>query len=663
MSFLPNDWLVQFLYRQNLRELFALLLRYGVCAKGAQRTELVRSVCRTRRNLHDLGADNPKTDDLEMVSELWSQTLADLALEGWRSYQQTSLQKLPWPRERLYSDWLPEWDTAQEVIGEAIFLPDQITITEDEQFLRKFIQDHPDHAQAFCNLSVRLMERRDEIASERLFLHALALDPDAADTLLNYAVLLTQQGRLNEAENFLRKALSVRPDYIQAYCNLGYVLSEKKCYAESESVLRKALALQPDSQLALINITVPLFERKAYSEALEILQTILRHDPKHRGAALNRVACLFALGEKEAGEKRLKELIEEFPDDSDAMVKLALFLAGRGDEDDAYFWFQRAYQVSGFDPTIGFEFALFTLSLGRFSEGFELYEHRFEVKANGNPIRFTEHERWNGGALDGKRILIHAEQGLGDLIQFVRYVSILKERGGRVLLETREPLLRLFQGLTDMEKVFLEKTDIPPFDLFAPIASLPHLCGSTLATLPHQVPYLKVDPEWVNTWSPHIPKEGLRVGIVWSANPVARNVRDRSMSLTELAPLAKLPYLRLLSLQKGEEAEAQITEVDFEVLPLGSEIKDFADTAAIISQLDLVLTIDTSVAHLAGALNAPTWVMLPYDADWRWLRHRDDSPWYPSVRLFRQPTPGDWHALINIVTCALEEWAAERIGN
>ncbi|MBE7564008.1 tetratricopeptide repeat protein [Acidithiobacillus sp. HP-6] len=584
--------------------------------------------------------------------ELWQDTLFDLGLEGWKSYQYQNLEKFPWTLEQVQSEWLPQWDLVQEVVGEAILLPDLAVVSENEAFLRTFIQDNPEHAQAYGNLGVSLMERDDEVASERIFRHALEIDPDHSDTLLNFAVLLTRQKHLNEAEQLLKHALVVRPDYLHAYCNLGFVLSEQKRYAEAEEVLNKALDLQPESLMALVNITVPLFARKAYDKAEKILREILRQDPDHRGAALNLVACLYALGQKDAGEIKLRETIERFPDFSDAMVKLALVLAERDIVEEAYSLFQRAYEVSAGDPTTGFDFGLFALSLGRYEEGFQLYELRFAAKENCNPIRFPEHERWDGNALQGKRILIHAEQGIGDLIQTVRYVTELKRRGGRVLLETREPLLRLFSRLEDVEEVFLENTDIPTFDVFAPIMSLPHLCGTTVATIPNQFPYLTVDPQWIAKWAPSLPQKGLRVGVVWACNPLARNGQDRSLALSKLAPLAEIDGLHLISLQKGEAAEAQIGEVDFPLLPLGTEIGDFADTAAIISQLDLVLTVDTAVAHLSGALNVPTWVMLSHDGDWRWLRKRSDSPWYPSVRLFRQPAPGDWNGLISEVLSA-----------
>ncbi|WP_215844499.1 tetratricopeptide repeat protein [Acidithiobacillus montserratensis] len=662
MSILPNNWLLHFHYRQTLRELLALLLRFGTCGDKSQRAELARSARLNRRKLQDLRAIDSTAANAEAgdLSELWQDALCDLRLEGWQSYQYQNLEKHPWSLEQVQSEWFPQWDLVQEAIGEAILLPDITAINDDEAFLRTFIQDNPEHAQAYGNLGVCLMDRGDEFASEKIFRHALKIDPDHSDALLNFAVLLTRQKRLDESENLLKHALEVRPDYLHAYCNLGFVLSEQKRYAESEAVLHKALDLQPDSMNALVNITVPLFERKAYAEAEKILRSILRQDPDHRGAALNLVACLYALGKKDDGEITLRETIERFPDFSDAMIKLALVLADRDDIEEAYSWFQRAYEVSANDPTIGFDFSLFALSIGRYVEGFRLYELRFEAKENYNPIRFPERERWDGKLLQGKRILVHAEQGLGDLIQMVRYVAELKKRGGQVILETREPLLRLFSCLEDVEEVFLENTEIPSFDVFAPIMSLPHLCGTTVSTIPNQAPYLTVDEQWIAQWAPKLPAKGLRVGVVWASNPLARNGQERSLPLVKLAPLANIVGLHLVSLQKGESAEAQIEDVNFPLLPLGTEIVDFADTAAIISQLDLVLTVDTAVAHLSGALNVPTWVILSHDGDWRWLRKRSDSPWYPSIHLFRQPAPGDWDGLLLEVLSALNSLLLEQ---
>lgn len=644
--------------RQGLRALCTALLHYGVAPQSQRRRWLLR-VQRERRRLQDLQAAGVVALSNDVLQALWPEVLDDLLATGWQCQQAERLRVHPWSLFRLLSDWLPEWGVAQEIVGEALLLPPEPHMGEEERFLRDLLDREPEHQQAFINLGVRLMERGEEFASERIFQHLLALNPDSADGLLNYGVLLTNQKRYEETLQLLDRALALKPDYVQAYCNQGFVLSELERYEEAEQALRRALELDPDNHIALLNLTVPLHKREAHAESEQVLRKILARDPSHRGAAMNLVVCLYAQGRHADAEARLRQVIAEHPDCAEAKSKLGIFCCHRNDFAEAAHWLRLAYEDSGHEASPGFDLATFTLLQGDFVEGFRLYEHRFDVKENHNPKRFPGRERWAGEDLAGRRILVHAEQGLGDNLQCVRFVSELRRRGGRVLLETREPLLRLFQRLPDVEQVFLENTEIPEFDCFAPIMSLPHLCGTTIDTLP-PTPYLSTDPQWLAQWESLLPaRPGLRVGLVWSGNPLNRINKERSLPLSAFAPLAALPGVQLVSLQKGEAAEAELAGVDFPILPLGPQIGDYADTAAILQQLDLVISVDTSVAHLAGALQVPLWVLVAANPDWRWLAHRDDSPWYASARLFRQERSGDWSSAIARLVQALSAFSME----
>jgi tetratricopeptide (TPR) repeat protein len=646
--------------RQELRSLLSALLRYGL-SPAPHRQRWLASILRSRRRLQDAQAANWFCVDSALLAEMVPQVLADLQVQGHASYQWAELQRMPWEPERLLGDWLPAWGVVQELIGEALLLPHIASISEDERFLRDLLEREPDHVQAFINLGVRLMERGDETASERIFQHLLRLEPDSPDGLLNYGVLLTNQKRYEETLALLQRALAQKPDYVQAYCNQGFVLSELERYEEAEQALRKALEIDPDNHIALLNLTVPLHKREAHQESEIVLRKILAQDPAHQGAAMNLVVCLYAQGRQQEAEAQLLQVIEQHPDCSEAKSKLGIFCCHRGDYDAAAQWLWQAYEESGQDASAGFDLATFELVRGHYEVGFRLYEHRFDVKENHNPKRFPDRPRWQGEDLAGRRILVHAEQGLGDNLQCVRYVRELRRRGGRVILETREPLWRLFARLPDVEQLFLENTEIPEFDCFAPIMSLPHLCGSSIETLPADVPYLSVAPEWVADWAPRLPQRqgATRVGLVWSGNPQNRINKDRSLPLSAFAPLAALPGVELVSLQKGDAAEAELADVDFPILALGGEVQDYADTAAIIQQLDVVIAVDTSVAHLAGALNVPTWVLVAANPDWRWLLQREDSPWYPSARLFRQDKAGDWAPTIARLCDALQRVTVE----
>ena len=304
--------------------------------------------------------------------------------------------------------------------------------------------------------------------------------------------------------------------------------------------------------------------------------------------------------------------------------------------------------------------ALARLTLGDYQGGFAEYEWRWKTKRFAGSPAYHE-PLWDGSGLDGKTILLHAEQGLGDTVQFLRFVLLVKDRGGRVIVACQKPLLPLFAACPWIDQLVAQGETLPAFDVQAPLLSLPRIFGTTLATLPSQVPYLSADPGLVQRWQKELAAyPGFRVGIAWQGNPNNPADRQRSFPLDCLAPLAKLPGVRLFSLQKGPGTE-QIDQraQRFPLVELGSRLDEaagpFMDTAAVMTNLDLVISACTSLAHLAGALAVPVWIALKFAPEWRWLYGRDDSPWYPTARLFRQPQPGDWTAVFDRMAAALRE--------
>ena len=262
---------------------------------------------------------------------------------------------------------------------------------------------------------------------------------------------------------------------------------------------------------------------------------------------------------------------------------------------------------------------------------------------------------WDGSELNGKTVLLHAEQGLGDSIQFVRYVPMVRDRGGKVVLQCQPALSRLFTGLPGIDRVIKNGDPIPRFDAHCPLLSLPRAFGTTLDSIPASVPYLTADPAAALDWAKRLAdRPGKKVGIVWAGRAGYVGDRTRSLSLTTLAPLACASGITWYSLQKGYAA-AQISDAPqgMELIDRTAELNDFADTAALIANLDLVISVDTAVAHLAGAMGKSVWTLLPYAPDWRWLLNRDDSPWYPTMRLFRQQRPGDWGEVIQRIAESL----------
>lgn len=294
--------------------------------------------------------------------------------------------------------------------------------------------------------------------------------------------------------------------------------------------------------------------------------------------------------------------------------------------------------------------------LGDFVRGWQEYEHRWTLSENHGRQREFAAPRWQGGELAGRTLLLHAEQGLGDTLQFVRYAPLLVRRGARVIVLCQPPLKRL---LMEMEGISVVADDepLPEFDLQLPLLSLPRAFGTTLATIPAEVPYLRADPVDVRAWGRKLDdKDHFKIGLVWAGNRRHLNDRNRSCTLDAFAPLAAVSGIRLYSLQKdAAAAEIQNAPATMRLVDVGKELVDFADTAAAITCLDLVITVDTAVAHLAGALARPAWLLLPFAPDWRWMLAREDSPWYPSLRLFRQNQAGDWSGVLTAVMNALQQ--------
>jgi hypothetical protein len=350
------------------------------------------------------------------------------------------------------------------------------------------------------------------------------------------------------------------------------------------------------------------------------------------------------------------------PDYAEALSNLGNALRFQGKLDEAVTAFQRTIELTPDHAQTRLHYAMTLLQQGQFAEGWAEYEWRWRtVEFQGKGLA-TDLPQWNGEPLNGRTILLTSEQGFGDVLQFVRYAPMIVARGGRVALAAYPPLVRLLKNTPGVATVCNARDPLPPFDCHLPLMSLPRVFETTLDTIPSEVPYLRAAPEAVAAWRQRLDElPGRKVGLVWSGDPRPHDRkahlldRRRSLPLDRFASLAEVPNLTLVSLQKGPAAEQVKT------LPSGlalvdwmDESTDFADTAALVASLDLVITVDTAVAHLVGALGKPVWILSRYDGCWRWLKDRDDTPWYPTARLFRQSAPGDWDTVLKRVRHSLE---------
>jgi tetratricopeptide (TPR) repeat protein len=585
-----------------------------------------------------------------------------------------------------------------------------------ENAFRRALDLEPGNAEAQAGLGRVLQQGgRPAEAAERLRA-AIGLSPGSADLANDLAAALVSLDQLDEAEASLRAAIALRPDHAIAHANLAALLRRRGRLDAAVEAQAKAVALSPGAAAPLAALADMLCLARRHAQALESYDRALALQPEdatvqgNRGLALkqlgrtaealaaferaialrpdladahaNRGLLLRELGRAEEGRANLEAAVALAPGSPGAHVNLGLALRDLGHPDAALASYNRAIALAPGVALPRWNKGLVLLAEGRLEEGWPLYERRWRdasqpdastdlaliwQREDTDPQRRTARPAWRGdGALDGRTILLWREQGFGDQIQFARYAGMVAARGARVLLEVDRPLLRLMQGLAGVDAIAAADTPFADdaFDLQCPLMSLPLAFATRLDTIPATVPYLRVPEAATARWGPALgPARRPRVGIAWSGHPGHTEDGRRSMALALLAPLfdARVEWI---SLQRDVRAADQaVLEGVAGLRHFGTRLEDFADTAALCAQCDLMIAVDTSVAHLAGALARPVWILLPWVADWRWLKDRSDNPWYPTATLYRQERSGDWDGVLARVGRDLQAWLAMRGGS
>lgn len=468
--------------------------------------------------------------------------------------------------------------------------------------------------------------------------------------VLHAAVNCHAAGGAAEADRLYRRALALDPAGAAAWNLFGVLRAQADGGAGGLTLFRRSVRAGATAA-ALANLGAAQLARRAREEAQRALRAALVSDPGQPDAAATLGVLLQAAGRSEEAVGWLVRAYRLAPERDEPLHNLGTVLR------DA----RRFAEAEGVLTALlrrapdhaGAHLALATARLlqGDLSRGFAGLEHRWK--------RFAS-PPWTGEPVDGQTLLLHAEQGFGDSIQFARYAPLAADRGARVILEVHPLLVGLLSGLDPRLTVAAQRDPPPPHDRHCPLMSLPRAFGTTLATVPAARGYLPTDPALAARWAPRFGGGGgLRVGLVWAGNPRHANDANRSLPAEGLAPLLAVPDVRFFSLQTGD-ARADLGRLPGEVVDLMDGVGDFADTAALLASLDLMIAVDTAVVHLAGALGRPAWVLLPFAPDWRWLLDRVDSPWYASLRLFRQPRPGDWRTLLATVAACLRALAARQ---
>jgi tetratricopeptide (TPR) repeat protein len=541
----------------------------------------------------------------------------------------------------------------------------------------------PQQGQAALQEAVALHQQGQLAAAEKGYARVLKSFPDQFDALHLLGLLKLQSGKAGEAQRLIVAALKIAPNAPDAHANLGLVLGALKRPADALASFERALALAPDHIEALANRANLLLDLGRAKDALAALDHVLAREPRHLPSRVNRANALMALGRPDDAIAEYDAALALNPNDLKALFNRAnaLFRAGRyaqsldgfdrllalvpqhaealssrglalqtlGRHQDALASYAKAIAFQKDYVDAHHNEALALLTVGEYARGFAEYEWRWKRagiarRSFGKPLWLGEYP------LGRKTILLHAEQGLGDTIQFARYAPLLARGGAKVVLEAQGELKDLLSALEGVT-VVARGEKLPAYDVHAPLGSLPLALKTTPENVPAAIPYLRASAARIAKWRSRLEvlPPGLRVALAWAGNPAHINDRNRSIALARLQPLLATPRMNFISIQRDVPESDRALLAARKLVHLGAELADFNDTAAVIALCDRVITVDTSVAHLAGALGRDTWILLPFWPDWRWTLTEDTSPWYPAARLFRQGADGDWDAVIERV--------------
>ncbi|HVT87533.1 MAG TPA: tetratricopeptide repeat protein [Tepidisphaeraceae bacterium] len=497
-------------------------------------------------------------------------------------------------------------------------------VKEAQAIYRQVLSAQPDHANALHMLGVAMFQTGDSSSALQLISRAISIDGAVPDFHNSLARILLLIGRLEESIQASRRAIELRFAFPEALLNLAIAQFHLGEIEEAQSTARKVIELSPQNPQAWNALGAMLREQGKSNEAIDAFQTALKFQSKFVEAATN-----LAGTHRETG--RLAEAIEAY---------------------------RNVIVIAPDWPTGHYNLALTLLLTGDFKQGWIEHEWRCQIKEPRPVCLDFQFPRWRGQPLDGKRLLIHCEQGFGDTIQFVRYVSLAASRSGQIVMLCQPELVRLVKQINGIDQVVTQGDPLPTVDFHCPLLSLPYLFNTELQSIPQNVPYISSDAEeslyWRRRLGNHQSK--LKIGLVWKGGKFHIEDRLRSITFKHLQPLFKLPNIQWISLQKESRAEGILLA---DLVDWTDDLKDFADTAALVDNLDLVITVDTAVAHLAGAMGKVVWMLLPFVPDWRWMLGRDDSPWYPTIQLFRQPSRGDWNTPIDQVLNSLQSFVNE----
>jgi tetratricopeptide (TPR) repeat protein len=535
--------------------------------------------------------------------------------------------------------------TTPEALALAVAYHEQGAWQQTEHLCRQILESEPYHEEALQLLGIVAAQLGKKDLAVECFSRIVALKPNQAQAHFNLGVAFLAQARTREAIASFRQAILHNADFAEAHYNLGITLAELGLTDEAVASYEQVLRLRPDFAEAHNNLGVALAAQGRLDEAVACYRHAVHLNADYADAYTNLAQALRVHGKLEEVVNPLQQVVRLQSNSAGARNDLGLAYAVLGQPEEALAAFESALSLEPDSAPAHVNRGQALLLLGRLSEGWQ--ENEWRIRCDDYPETLLPLPHWDGSDLTGKTIVLYGEQGLGDTLQFIRYAPLVKARGGMVVAACPALLLPILAGCPGVDRLVLKGPGAAEAAYVqALLPSLPAIFKTTLDTIPAEVPYLFADPVRVEFWREKLAQvPGFKVGILWQGSAAHPRDRWRSAPVAEFAPLARVAGVRLLSLQMDQGRE-QLAALDglSEVIDLSFQLADnpFAETAAVMKNLDLVVTVDTAAAHLAGALGVPVWVALPVANDWRWLQGREDSPWYPTLRLFRQRQRGNW---------------------
>jgi tetratricopeptide (TPR) repeat protein len=542
-----------------------------------------------------------------------------------------------------------------QALQQALSLHQQGRLHEAERIYTRVLKSAPSNFDALQLLGALKLQTGKAGEAYRLIAAALEIEPKSADALTNLGLALRAMNRSAEALARFDEALALAPANVEALNNRGLLLLIERRAEEALACFDAVLRLEP-RHLARVNRGNALAELGRLDEALAEYDRALAMFPNHPGALFNRGNALLPMGRYVEAIAAFERVAAIVPQHAEAWNNRATALYALNRHVEALASCARALAIRKDYADAHHNEALCLLATGDFRCGLAKYEWR--TRAGNSQPRALGRPLWLGEyPLFRKTILLHAEQGLGDTIQFLRYAPLAARTAAKVIIEVQPELAKLVPTMAPLARVIGRGETLPDFDVHCPLPSLPLAFKADLGNIPADVPYLRAGEDRLAKWRVSLERFARpRIALAWSGSRAHVNDRNRSIALSRLEPLLATDGLQFISIQRDlRDGDAEILRRDDRIVPLGAELVDFADTAAVIALCDLVISVDTAVAHLAGAMAKPVWILLPFSPDWRWMLNRADSPWYPTARLFRQPAAEDWESVLAAVMAELAQ--------